>query len=456
MQAKSIYPVRNALPNSADEVPGYVNQPFPKWCQSMKFRFLPVSMILCAATLSTHAFGGDDWSRFRGPNGTGVNANCDVPLPWAPKDIHWQIELPGSGNSSPVVRGDSVYLMSTDADSGARFLQAFSLRSGEQLWRRDIVGTPFNGLHARSSYASSSACVTEHGGYFSWASPDNLVLAALKHDGTPLWQRDLGRFVSQHGFGASPAAFGNLIVLFNSQAAEQLPAGVEPGVSSVEAFDAKTGDTVWSTKRKTTRVCYGVPTHFVDPNSGKDALLFADTGEGVFALDLATGSPLWSKRVFEKRSVACPVVVGDLAIATEGSGGGGNVLFAVDLKDPEHALKFSIDRYAPYVPSVVAKDDLLFLWSDRGMVSCVRVPSGEVAWIKRVSNPPVSSSPVIAGDKLIGISEEGTVTILAAADEFKEIGSVELGEPTRATPLVGEHYILFRTSTHLMCVGTPQ
>jgi hypothetical protein len=75
-------------------------------------------------------------------------------------------------------------------------------------------------------------------------------------------------------------------------------------------------------------------------------------------------------------------------------------------------------------------------------------------WSKRIGGN-VSTSPVIAGDKLIGIAEDGTLTVLAATRDFKEIGTVELKETTRATPLVAEDYLLVRTNSKLICVGKP-
>jgi outer membrane protein assembly factor BamB len=175
----------------------------------------------------------------------------------------------------------------------------------------------------------------------------------------------------------------------------------------------------------------------------------------VFALDAATGKQLWNNKVFSKRSVSCPVIVGDIAISTEGSGGGGNVLFGVNLKG-DHGLAFEIkNTIAPYVPTPVAKDELLFLWADKGIVTCASATNGETFWSERIGGN-VSTSPVIAGDKLIGIDEDGTVTILSASRSFQLLGKVKLGEVTRSTPLLAENYLLVRTDTKLICVGKPQ
>lgn len=392
-----------------------------------------------------------DWNRFRGENGQGVIEQCNVPLPWAESDVAWKIELPGKGNGSPIVVGKTVFIMSAAAES-QRYALAYDLVSGKELWRKPFA-TQSHKVHAKSSYASCTPCANSSAVFFAWASPENLTVKAFSHAGDELWTKDFGRYISAHGFGGSPILVDDKLILSNNQDAEELPPGVAPGDSSVMALDIKTGNVVWETPRKSVRTCYGAPS--VHEEAGEKVLIFAETGDGLFALDSATGKQLWNNKVFSKRSVSCPVIVGDIAISTEGSGGGGNILFAVNLKG-NHELAFEIkNTIAPYVPTPVAKGELLFLWADKGIVTCASATSGETFWSERIGGN-VSSSPVIAGDKLIGIDEEGTVTILAASRSFREFGRVKLGEVTRSTPLLAENYVLIRTDSKLMCVGKPQ
>ncbi len=424
--------------------------PFPAAdkCLGLLFGLLALGPTMAVESGSTET---RHWGRFRGENGVASLEQCDVPLPWKPEDVAWEVDLPGTGNGSPVFYGDQVFLLAADPDTAERHLLSYRLADGKELWHKRIESKPYH-LHARSSYASCTPCVDELAVYFCWATPESVILVAYNHAGDELWKKDLGSYISQHGFGASPVLFGKTLVLFNSQAAQELPEGVTPGQSRVMAFDSETGQEKWVTPRTTTRACYGVPTLFKD-SSGADALLFCNTGDGIFALDLETGAPLWNKKVFGKRCVSSPVIVGNLAIGTEGSGGGGNILYGIDL-DGQHEVQLEVDRSAPYVPTPVAKGSLLFLWGDAGIVSCVRIPDGDILWSKRIGGN-VSSSPVIAGDKLIGIAEDGTVTILAASSGFNELGSVKLESTCRATPALSEHFMVLRTDARLMCIGKP-
>src|SRR5438309_4825967 len=79
----------------------------------------------------------DNWPRFRGPNGTGVSADKEVPVQWSDKDgVLWKTPLPGRGNSSPIVWGDKLFVQSSAADASERWLFCVNAGSGEVLWKR--------------------------------------------------------------------------------------------------------------------------------------------------------------------------------------------------------------------------------------------------------------------------------------------------------------------------------
>lgn len=395
-----------------------------------------------SSTLST------SWTRFRGPNGTGVIESTKVPLPWGDSDVRWKIEIPGSGNSSPVLWKDTVYVFTANPTDAGRELLAVELKSGNILWRQSFPSDP-HPLHQRSSYASSTPVVDENGVYIAWGVPNNVAVRAFTHDGKKLWSRDLGRYVSQHGFGTSPIIVDGKLIFVNSQDAEELPEGVPPGTSSLIALDIATGKTAWENQRLATRVCYGVPC--VIERDGKKLILGAGTREGFFAIDAATGETIWNLPAFDKRIVSSAVMAGKLLISTCGSGGGGNELVAISIEgEPKEVFK--IQRAAPYVPTPVVANSFIFLWADNGIVTCADAATGKVQWQERIGGN-VSSSPIIAGDRLIGISEDGMVTILKAGSQFEKLGEVKLEETIRSTPAVTQNELLIRTDKHLLCIS---
>ncbi len=389
---------------------------------------------------------GQEWTRFRGPNGTGVSEATTIPAQFSEKDYNWKVELPGVGNSSPVVWGDKVFLLSANPTDATRFVLCLSADTGRELWRREYPSKPHR-LHARSSYASSTPAVDAEQVYVAWSTPEETTLKAFDHGGKEIWSLDLGPWSSQHGFGTSPMLYEDLVILNNSQDGEKSEAGQTPGKSAVMAFDRRTGQLRWQTPRRSTVVSYSVPCIYRGAD-GRDQLICTTTADGVFSLDPRTGQENWKvDDAFSMRTVSSPSIVDGLIFAT-------NYVVAVR-PEPKPELAYKITRQAPYVPCIVGRGDLAFLWFDAGIVSCIEAATGEVYWRERIGGN-FSGSPVRVADKLYCVDEEGVVVVLAADKEFKLLAKNPLGEGSRSAPAVSGGRMYLRTFSHLISIGGKQ
>src|SRR5438093_7542587 len=98
------------------------------------------AVVIAACALQCN---GQEWTRFRGPNGAGVSNAKTVPTKISDADISWKIELPGTGHSSPVLWGERIFLTTTGDKSGGISVLCLSALDGRVLWRREFSLTTF-------------------------------------------------------------------------------------------------------------------------------------------------------------------------------------------------------------------------------------------------------------------------------------------------------------------------
>jgi len=387
-----------------------------------------------------------EWPRFRGPNGSGVSASA-LPTRWTDKDYRWQIKLPGSGHSSPVLWGERLYVTCA-GDVGKLQVLCIDAGSGRVVWSREFPAGPPRG-HKDNHLASATPAVDAKHVYVAWGSVKEVVLLALTHEGKDVWRRDFGPYRAGHGFGSSPIVHEGIVILPCEQ----------DGKDSIAAVDAVTGKDRWRVARKS-RNTYATPCIY-QPAGRAAELIAVSYEDGITSLDPATGKRNWYADVFEKRhvegAIASPIVYGDLILGTASWLSVRYESIAIrptanqERKRLEVETVYKLDRGAPLVPTPIAEDDLLFLWDDRGIVSCFSAKTGEPYWRERVEGG-FYASPVIAGSHLYCPSREGDMIVLAVSKKFELVARVPLGEGTHATPAIAGGRMFVRTSTRVMCL----
>jgi outer membrane protein assembly factor BamB len=388
----------------------------------------------------------DNWSQFRGDDGTGKSKETNFPSRWSAEQIKWNVSLPGVGHSSPVIWGNKLFLTSANDSGTIRYLICLDALSGKNIWTREMAFHTSH-KHAKNSWASSTPAVDGERVYFVFADSDRQVLAAYDFEGNPVWDRNLGSFQSQHAQGTSPIVFEDLVILANDQ----------DGPSSIVACDKRTGSVVWSVPRKSAPQSTSYATPFVyHPKEAPPQLICSSSQSGVSGLDPHTGQTVWTTKSMPQRTVASPVLADGLFFQCCGSGGQGMLMIAVDPGGQgdvsKTRIRYKRTRNLPYVPTPVACGHHLFLWSDHGIVSCTDPSTGKDIWLKRVGGD-FSASPICAGEMLFNVDEAGNVIILAASAEFKLLGNIPLGDASHATPAVANGRLYFRTFHHLACLA---
>jgi outer membrane protein assembly factor BamB len=390
----------------------------------------------------------EEWTRFRGPNGTGISTAKGIPAEWTEQDYNWKATLPGQGHSSPVVWGDKVFVLSATADTAERIVLCLDTATGKTDWERRYPSHA-HGKHFKNSFATATPALDRDRVYVSWSTPEQYTVLALSHDGREAWRVDLGPVVSQHSTGVSPIVFDDMVILSNDQDGP-MKENPNTGISFLMALNASDGQVRWRTERNSEVVSYSTPCVYYPPE-GTPELIFNSQAHGISSIDPYTGRLNWEIGALDKRAVSSPVVAAGLIFGTTGSGGGGNYVVAIHPgKNPTVAYK--ITQMAPYVPTLLAKGELLFLWGDNGVVSCVDAATGKAHWRQRVGGNYLGS-PIAIEDRLYCIAEDGTVVVLAAEPDYRLIARNPLGENSNSTPAVAGGRLYLRTVSHLISVG---
>ena len=404
----------------------------------------------CAFFLATSL--AQEWTRFRGPNGTGVSPAKGIPTQWTEADYNWKVALPGIGHSQPVLWGDKIFVTSAPVDGSARVVSCLSTSDGRTLWTKEYQ-SEFYKTHKFNNLASSTPVVDGERVYVAFAHPKEVFLVALDHSGKEVWKQSGGGFVAPHGFAASPMIFEDTVILPK----EVSDTGEKLGIHSyVLALDRATGEVRWKTPRRSNKAAYATACIY-EHEKGKPELLLSSKAHGVYSLDARTGTPIWEAGAFEKRS-ASSVAVGDGVIfGTCGSGGGGNYIVAVRPGGKGNVsqthVAYTIRRSAPYVPTTLAKGDRAYFWSDKGgIVTSVKSATGEVIWRGR-ANGNFFGSPVWIEGRIFCIAAEGEVVVIGTGDTFEVLARNDLGEKSHSTPAIAGGRMYLRTERHLISVG---
>jgi outer membrane protein assembly factor BamB len=395
--------------------------------------------------LAANRASAQEWTRFRGPNGTGLSDAKSVPTTWTENDFNWRVELPGGGHSSPVIWKDRIFLTAANHESAQRQVLCLSTIDGSILWKREYAST-VHPKHNLNSFASPTPTVDQDRVYVAWSAPEEYSLLAFSHDGEELWHADLGPYDSQHSCGTSPILFEDYVILGNDQ----------DGASSLYAVDRASGQIVWNVPRKNTNVAYSTPCIY-EPVGETPELIFNSNAHGITAINPANGQTIWEVGgCFDKRSVSSPIIAGGLIFGSCGSGGGGNYAVAVtpgSRANPSAAkLAYKLDKSAPYVPTPIALGRLLFLWSDGGVATCVDAPTGETLWQQRVGGT-YYGSPVCVDGRIYCLSTDGEAVVIAAKAEFEDLARNPVLEFSHSTPAIAAGVMYIRTFTHLISVG---
>jgi len=252
------------------------------------------SILLLISVGLTNALAADDWSQFRGPNGTGVSGTTGLPVEFGPnKNVVWKTELP-PGHSSPVLAGKRIFITAHSKEKDTYKLLVFCLdrETGKILWQREVSRTQKGRLENVNSPASPSP-VTDGANVYVFFQEFGLV--SFDNAGKERWKLPLGPFNMFYGFGASPILVDDKVIL---------PVDQDNPTSYLLAVDKNSGKVRWKVDRPGVISGYSTPIIY-QPKEGSKQIVVPESFQ-LSAYSVADGKRIWWVRglACEMKSIA--------------------------------------------------------------------------------------------------------------------------------------------------------
>jgi outer membrane protein assembly factor BamB len=466
------------------------------------------TLLICGGAIAASLFvpaavEAGDWTRFRGPNGSGISEET-APTEWGPeKNIKWAIDLPGRGVSSPIVVGDRVFVtcysgygMSRD-DVGEiaelkRHLVCVDRNSGEVRWTQTVGAAlpedPYSGAGVPAHGYASHTPVSDGERVYVFFGKSGVF--AFDLEGNRLWQASVGTEsgAMRWGSAASPIVYGDTVIVNASDESE-----------AMVALDKQTGEEKWRKEAAGLGGTWGTPI-LMESDSGKEIVLAVPNE--VWSFDAETGKFKWYAKGPEDQTVSHSVI-GEGGIVYSIGGRGGNfvaVRTGGSGEIPEEELVWE-SRASGRFASPVLYHGLLFNVSG-GVLTCYNAESGERIHQTRLAQgdaagddasrergprgpeaerrggPPAGqpgregrggrggrgggfgssdyASPVVAGGNLIITMNDGTVYVVKATDSYELVSVNRLPDDDSGfagTPAVSDGDLFFRSHEKLYCVS---
>jgi outer membrane protein assembly factor BamB len=471
------------------------------------FSFLSFTYLFCTVD---RAFAGDEWTRFRGPNGTGISPSTNLPVEFGPdKNVVWKTQLP-PGHSSPVLTRNRIFVTASEDDK--LLVIGLDRNTGKILWKNEVPRPRKDRLQRPNGPASSSPVTDGENVYAFFQDFGMISFNAL---GKERWRLPMDSFRILFGFGASPIIVDDKIIL---------PADQDT-TSYLIAIDKDSGKVKWKVDRPGVISGYSTPAVY-QPKNGPKQIIMAES------FQLSAYSPQDGKRLWHVRGLACEMKsvpsLGDDVLYINGWGLPENQpglqiklpplaevmagydmdkdgklspnempneklknknyfsVFDVDqdgkLNDREYeicravmaaengllsiklggqgdmtasAIRWKYQKPVPQVPSTLLYQGALFMVNDSGILISFDPATGDVIKQGRLKGAidKYFASPVGADGKVYLISQDGTVSVVKAAGDWEVLSVNQLGDEVFATPAISEGKIYIRTKSMLYCFG---
>ena len=216
-------------------------------------------------------------------------------------------------------------------------------------------------------------------------------------------------------------------------------------------LDQKTGEFAWK-KERPIGTAHATPL-LVEHHGQKDILVPGQNR--LTAFDAKTHAELWrygeGEGPYNGEIISSPVY------------GDGMVFLQLWRESKIHAIRLTGNgkppetvwvskKPGPVESSLLYYRGLLYAWMDNGVLVCLDGKTGEERYRERLG-AACNSSPIASDGHIFLSDNDGKTFVVQAGSEFKVLATNRLGERITASPAITGNWLIYRTDSHLYCIG---
>ena len=293
--------------------------------------------------------------------------------------------------SSPTYSDGKVFVGYEDHATWNTFFSALDAETGIVLWTFSLNG-----------YMDYGTPVTKAGVVY-FCTHSGMVYALDADTGDELWE-----YAASGSIYAGPSIIDEMLVITSTY-------------GSITALDLD-GNYLWSLNYYSTFYCA--------PSGGDGKIFVADYSGYVYAIDSATGTPLWTSDMFGSFGLSAPAY-------------GDGVVFIADLSGSTHALDAETGEeiwhyYSPYLTDspAILNNGIVYQVSGDGYLSMFDAATGYLIDSMMVSTHYIYSPMAMANGALYIVDQAGTLSAFGFAGTG-EAASIEVTPASAVVPVGG-------------------
>ncbi|MEM9445398.1 MAG: PQQ-binding-like beta-propeller repeat protein [Verrucomicrobiota bacterium] len=400
---------------------------------------ITLAEILTESKEQTELTNTNNWPEFRGGN-EGRTQVRNLPLAWSDQEgIAWRLDLPSQGQSSPIVWNKAIYLTGVSGKKKEKLhLYSYNLSDGALNWSREFKSPQLRKMSKMVSQAAPTPVADKAGVY---AFFEGGLFVHTDHDGHINWQRNLiadyGEIKGSHSLGSSPTQDNKYLYLLVDHDA--------PGY--LLALNKASGATTWKTDRPK-RVSWSSPIL-------QDKTIYLSSNGVVQAYDASNGKQLWEIDGISKNTVASPIIANSLLLAAS-SKKGECIAIRLSANEEKPQIVWQAASTSGGFASPQVLGEQAYYTNKSGVLSCVNLKDGSLAWSERIGGS-CWASPIVAGNYLYFFTRDGKTVIYKKDEErAKQIAESKLkGIKTVYGVAAVDGTLVMRTEKQLICIGKP-